>query len=271
MLKTSLLLISIGAAAAFPQSPGAGPGRQAQLGLGGPVLDGSLRFLGAQPGRPGPLITGAPYSADAVTEVSRILSDGNTIHQTSTTHIYRDSQGRTRREPALTALSSAAPGSAVPALAFINDPVAGANYALDLTNHAVTKTNVSPPPPGAPRANRQRRPTDAANSKIESLGRQLVSGVLADGTRTTVTIPAGQIGNTQPIQIVRETWYSPELQLTVLSKRSDPRSGDSVFQLNNLSRAEPPSTLFVVPADFRVTEQTRGMGPRMRNRGAGPQ
>jgi hypothetical protein len=105
--------------------------------------------------------------------------------------------------------------------------------------------------------------------KTESLGRQLISGVPADGTRTTVTIPAGQIGNAQPIQIVTENWYSPDLQIRVLSKRSDPRSGESVFQLNNLSRAEPPSTLFVVPADFQIVQQMRGIG--MRRRGGGQQ
>jgi len=128
------------------------------------------------------------------------------------------------------------------------------------------------PPTGDQLRSRPRRmPANSANIKTESLGRQMISGVPADGTRTTVTIPAGQIGNAQAIQIVSETWYSPDLQLTVLSKRSDPRSGDSVFQLNNLSRAEPPSTLFVVPGDFSVTEQTRGMNPRMRQRGGSPQ
>jgi hypothetical protein len=106
---------------------------------------------------------------------------------------------------------------------------------------------------------------------VESLGRQLISGVPADGTRTTITIPAGQIGNAQPIQIVSETWYSPDLQVTLLSKRSDPRSGDRVYQLNNLSRAEPPSTLFVVPGDFKLTERSRGMGMRMRGRETPPQ
>lgn len=156
----------------------------------------------------------------------------------------------------------------MPQLAFINDPVAGFSYALDLTNHTATKTTLPQRPAGAG-ANRPPRPAaDLANVKTEPLGRQTVSGVPADGTRTTVTIPAGQIGNAQAIQIVTERWYSPDLQLTVLSKRSDPRSGDSAFQLNNLSRAEPPSTLFVVPADFQVTQQTRGM--RMRNRAGGP-
>jgi hypothetical protein len=268
MLKKSILLSLILAAELTAQ----GPGPRGQ-GMGPRVGDpeAALRFLGAEAGRPGPVITGAPYSAEAVTEINRSLPDGNKIHQTTTTHIYRDSQGRTRREPALTALSSAAPGSTIPALAFIDDPVAGVSYAVDLTNHTATKMALPGRPPGMPAPNRPRRqPADPASTKTESLGRQLISGVPADGTRTTVSIPAGQIGNAQPIQIVSETWYSPDLQLTVLSRRSDPRSGDRVFQLNSLSRVEPPSTLFVVPGDFKVTEQMRGMGMR-RNRGGSPQ
>jgi len=263
MLKNNIILILVGVAGAAAQG-GVPRGREPGMGLGGP--NAAVRLLGAEPGRPGPVVTGAPYTADAVTEVNQVLADGNKIHQTNTTRVYRDSQGRTRREPALNALSSAAPGSTMPALAFINDPVAGVSYAVDLVNHTAAKMNLPAPPAGAPRANRPPRPSaDPANVKRESLGRQLISGVPADGTRTTVTIPAGQIGNAQPIQIVSENWYAPDLQLTVLSKRSDPRSGDSVFQFNNLSRAEPPSTLFVVPADFQVTQQVRGM--RMRKGG----
>jgi len=268
MVNKGILLVFILAAVAVAQGPG--PRGRGMRPRGGDA-DPTLRFLGAEAGRPGPVITGAPYSAEAVTEINRTLPDGNKIHQTTTTPIFRDSQGRTRREPALNALSSAAPGSTIPALAFIDDPVAGVGYALYLTKHSATKMTLPGPPPGMPRSNRPLQPlSDPANTKTESLGRQSISGVPADGTRTTVTIPAGQIGNAQPIQIVSETWYSPDLRITVLSKRSDPRSGERVFQLNNLSRAEPPSTLFVVPADFKLTEQMRGTGMR-RNRGGAPQ
>ena len=68
--------------------------------------------MGAEAGKPGPLVTGAPYSADAVTDITQTLADGNKIHQTNTTRVYRDSQGRTRREPGLNALNSAAPWGA---------------------------------------------------------------------------------------------------------------------------------------------------------------
>lgn len=270
MLKRMALLAIAGVALGAAQG-GPPPGRGG-LGMGARDGRGLLRFLGAEPGGPSPVVTGAPYSADAVSDFTQNLADGNKIHQTNTTRIYRDSQGRTRREPGLNALSSAAPGSALPSLAFINDPVAGVAYALDLTNHTATKRNLPAPPPGMPRPNRApRNPNDPVNVKTESLGKQVISGVPADGTRTTITIPAGQIGNAQPLQIISEEWYSPDLQVMVLSKRTDPRSGDSVFQLNNLSRAEPPATLFVVPADFQIVAAPRGMGMRMRNRAGAPQ
>src|SRR6185436_19717937 len=102
-----------------------------------------------------------------------------------------------------------------------------------------------------------RRRGNDPNVKTESLGRQLIEGVPADGNRTTMTIPAGQIGNEQAIQIVTEIWYSPELQTTVLSKRSDPRNGETVFKLTNISRAEPPRTMFDVPVDYKVSETSR--------------
>jgi hypothetical protein len=90
--------------------------------------------------------------------------------------------------------------------------------------------------------------------KVESLGKQLVEGVEAEGTRTTVTIPAGEIGNERPIDIVDERWYSPELQTLVLSKRTDPMSGDMTYRLTNINRNEPVRSLFEVPSDYKIKE-----------------
>ena len=90
--------------------------------------------------------------------------------------------------------------------------------------------------------------------KEESLGTQTIEGVTAEGTRMTFTIPAGEIGNTLPMELVRETWYSPELQLVVMSKFRDPRSGETTYRLTNLTRSEPDHSLFGVPADYNVSE-----------------
>lgn len=92
------------------------------------------------------------------------------------------------------------------------------------------------------------------HAKTESLGKQNVEGVEAEGTRNTVEIPAGEIGNERAIEIVFERWYSPELQLVVMTKHSDPRFGETTYRLTNISRAEPARELFELPADYTLQE-----------------
>jgi len=249
-LKQVLICIAICVAEASAQGPR------------GRLADPGIRFLGAEPGRPGQVVKGAPYTADVTTEFTQVLGDGNRIHQITSERVLRDSEGRTRRETSLAGLS--APGDASVPLAFIDDPVAGGSFVLDLTKRSVTRMPWRQAPPNGPagRGNQQSRLANP-NLKTESLGRQTIAGVLAEGTRTTQTIPAGQIGNTLPIQVVNERWYSQELQAVILQKRSDQRSGESVYQWTNIIRAEPPSSLFVVPPDFQAAQgPPRMRGPR---------
>jgi hypothetical protein len=236
-------LLAVAAASAQPQSRGGAPNW-------GP------RVVGAEPGRQGPVVKGAPFSADLVTETTQALADGNHIHQTSTSRLYRDAEGRTRREQSLNGLGVLAPNANLPPVVFINDPVAHVNYALSPSAHTATRAA------GAGR--RMRVPqaqTGGQSLKTESLGHQTIEGVQTEGTRTTVTIAAGQLGNEQPIQIVSETWYSADLQMAILSRRSDPRSGETVTRYANMSRTEPAHALFEVPADYKVTD-AGGRGPR---------
>ena len=93
-----------------------------------------------------------------------------------------------------------------------------------------------------------------ASGQTTALEPQTIEGVQAEGTRTTVTIPAGAIGNELPIEIVSERWYSPELKMVVLSRRADPRFGETVYRLTNLVRGEPSADLFEIPAGYRVDE-----------------
>lgn len=101
---------------------------------------------------------------------------------------------------------------------------------------------------------------DAAQVKTESLGKQVIEGVTAEGTRTTRTIPAGQIGNERPIEITSEVWTSPDLKEIVLSKHNDPRFGETVYRLTNIQRGEPAHSLFTVPEDFTVKDLSRHRG-----------
>jgi len=237
-----------------PPPPGHGFGH-------GPGRD-EIRFLGFEAGLGDKTVTGAPFSASFSTETTETLADGNQTKHTSTGTIARDSQGRTRRDMTLPAFGPVAvAGQAAPHVTFVNDPVAGTRYILE----ADTKTaRQMPPPPdkseftrgahrGGPGADAATAGTDK-ETVTTSLGTQTIGGVTAEGTRYMRTIPAGQIGNVKPIVVVTERWYSPDLQMVVMTKRSDPRSGDTVFQMTSIARTEPAATLFQVPADYTVAQ-----------------
>ena len=87
-----------------------------------------------------------------------------------------------------------------------------------------------------------------------------MEGVAVEGKRVTRTIPAGQIGNTQPIEITSEVWTSPDLQVVVMSKHSDPRFGETTSQLTGIQRAEPDHSLFEIPAGYSVKNMPAPMG-----------
>ncbi len=207
------------------------------------------------------LVKGAPYSAVTISESVQMLGDGNRIRQTNTSNVYRDSAGRTRRE----VLKKDGTVQSI----VISDPATGINYSLDPQTRTATKSEFA----GMMKkmaveqeavAKRMEAEKKVATAKIvqgvslvekrpgESLGRQMFDGVAAEGTRTTVTIAAGQIGNDLPINIVSEQWHSPELQLLVMTKHSDPRTGETTYRLTNINRAEPDHSLFEVPSDYTV-------------------
>lgn len=257
-----VLAAQTAATAPPPQGPPPG-GRDGFGGMGGGPDDG-IRFLGFEAGLGEKKVTGAPFSATFSTSTSQTLADGNKIQRTSTGSVARDSLGRMRREMTLPPGPWADAEKTPPHVIFINDPVGGANYILKVDDK--TGTKFTPP------ADRQRpadpaSPADANAPEDKdvvkaSLGTQTINGVSAEGARTTRTIPAGAIGNANPIQITVEKWYSPSLQLYVMIKRSDPRSGDSVFQLTGIQTSEPAASLFQVPSDYTITAGSKRRGHR---------
>lgn len=235
------------------------------------------------------LVKGAPYSAQAVTESTQTLSDGNRIVNTRTAAVYRDGEGRTRREQSITAIGPFLPSIEPMKTIVIYDPVAGVSYNLDPANHIARKNVSLRMEQGAvthmrtqggavagekqenlvfirtPNAEMQggvvagaikmRTEKERTDVKQEDLGTQTVEGVSAQGSRTTITLPAGTIGNERPIEIVDERWFSKELQTVVMTKRSDPRSGEVIYRLTNIDRSEPDHSLFEVPAGYTIKEQ----------------
>jgi hypothetical protein len=90
--------------------------------------------------------------------------------------------------------------------------------------------------------------------KTEQLEARTIEGLRAEGTRTTMTVPAGAVGNALPIDVVSERWFSPELQVVLMTRRTDPRFGETTYRLTNIVRSEPSPDLFEVPPDFRIED-----------------
>jgi hypothetical protein len=218
------------------------------------------------------VVTKAPYQAEAITEITQELADGNRIERRTTTAVYRDGRGRVRREIAVSAIGALIPPGDAPRTVVILDPASGVGYQIDDGARVARKLRPPPPGPKLPRAEhgdggppppgplgpRQRRPAGAPELPppvTEPLGRKTIEGVEVDGTRTTFTIPAGEVGNAKPIDVVHERWFSPELQAVVQSRRHDPRFGTTTFRLTGIRRAEPDPALFEVPAGFTIREE----------------
>jgi len=229
---------------------------------GGPAE--GIVVMGFEGGFEGKTVTGAPFTASTSVQTSQTLADGNQIQHTSTGTLARDSQGRTRRDMTLPAIGPwTASGKPAPQVSTINDPVAGVHYVLEADKKVARQFAAGGhghggkhhgAAAGAARGDSVRRGSDEANVVKTELGTQTINGVSATGTRTTRTIPAGAMGNTKPIVITVERWYSDDLQTVVMTKRSDPRTGDFVMQLTNIQRSEPEASLFQVPADYTVVK-----------------
>ncbi len=256
------LLLSIGAfAQRFPgPPPPPPPGFEGQFQFQG----GDYAFVKLEFGMEGRLVKGSPYSAQVVTEFTQTLADGNRIHRTTSGSFARDSEGRTRREQTIGAIGALATSDKAAKSVFIQDPVSGTDYMLEPNSrvaramHSAKRFRVEGPMAQNLAQEKARRAKQEAQNKTdvqtEDLGSQVMESVTVQGKRITRTIPAGQIGNERPLQVVTESWYSPDLQAVVMSKTTDPRSGESVYKLTGVSRAEPDHSLFEVPPDYTVTE-----------------
>lgn len=220
-------------------------------------LDQTRMFIADEMGLGAKLVKGAPFSAQVLTDFTQTLADGTQIHRTSTGAVYRDSEGRTRREQTLPAVGPLGSAGTPSQMVFISDPAAGFAYILNVSKKTAQKIAL-PASSGQAGVARRRMGGGAAGAantfKNEPLGTQVIGGLQAEGTRTTVTIPAGQIGNDRPLAVVSERWYSQQLQTVMLLKHSDPRVGNNVYQLTNINQAEPDQSLFQVPPDYTVSQ-----------------
>jgi hypothetical protein len=234
-----------------------------------PLIDFKVEMLAVEPFEMGDPVENAPYSAEIVTEVTQELADGNRIERNTTGAVARDSRGRVRREHQLAAIGPVVPDREA-RMVTISDPVAGVHYSLDPVRKVAMRSRPSrgrAELPGPMISSKRIGPDEVGlnirgeseppDLQTEQLGTKEYEGVRAEGTRTVATLPSGAIGNVRPIEIVSERWYSPELRVVVFSRRADPRFGETIYRLTNITRAEPDASLFEVPADYKREDMKR--------------
>jgi len=257
-----------------------------------PGVIGNIGPVMARPaGGRGALVTGSPVSAKEVSKTVQTLGDGTQLENSSTTRFYRDSLGRTRTESqdggnitivdpvagvrlqlnatAKTAVripmpgEGGAPGGGVPGGRGRSMSVTPSENGQDISAllENLKATAVGLEYEAKAKAEAAAAGRGAAPHK-EDLGFHSTNGVMAQGTRSTMTIPQGQIGNNRDIHVVNEGWYSKDLQMMVKTVNSDPRFGVTTYELTDIVQAEPDAALFQVPAGYTLTE-VAGRGGRM--------
>jgi hypothetical protein len=205
-----------------------------------------------------PPVKGAPYSAQAVSELTRTLADGTRVTHSTYSRLYRDSEGRERCEETS--------GDSFKGI-FISDPVEHAGYSLDLGRRVATRTT------GQEEVAKEMRgtvirflqdplglapETAAKGGKLlghedpeEPIGTRMIEGISAVGTRATLVALDGRI------ESVDERWVSPDLHIAMLVTTPNSPWGSITYKLTNIIRDEQPRALFEVPADYKVVSPYR--------------
>jgi hypothetical protein len=208
------------------------------------------------------ILQGRPYSGEEISQKANTLFGGTlALEPGSSTITYRDSAGRVRTERHATRPMGLTSWVAAPVVPEICDPVAGYNYYLDTVNRIAYRMAL-------PRESvliLQALPKETYTAVItkeknvtrtnEPLGTKMLEGIEVQGVRITTTYDAGAVGNDRPITATTEFWRSFDLDITVLSKTSDPRTGDFTNAVINISRTEPNPALFQIPPGYKVVDE----------------
>ena len=196
----------------------------------GPCVTGVTTSLSS----PGPK-KGTPFTATVKLTLDQKLGDGNAIHGEVHYQIARDASGKTTSE---------LPTSCTPC----EDRTAN-------IIHFPEPVRPSEAELAAMRANAHSHPARTNEWQTENLGSREFAGIVANGTRRTLTIPAGEQGNALPLVTVNESWTSSQLNLDVMAIFDDPRRGRTTVEIIELHRGDPDPSLFSPPKDYIVKEQ----------------
>ena len=89
------------------------------------------------------------------------------------------------------------------------------------------------------------------------MGSKIIDGLECTGTRETRTFNPGAFGNDKPVVVIKEIWYSPQLQFNLSVTRLDPRNGTQKLDVIDLKLGDPGTEWFVLPDGYRMV-----FGPR---------
>jgi hypothetical protein len=290
--------------------------------IGPPPISISSSMLGVSSLLGAQSASGKPIYAEFITEHHQSFTDGNRISRSTFSCIYRDVQGRIRRESQISVPGLEAGIAAAPYITIVDRPL-GFGYVLDPQERVAHRYELNAPgpsyvahlsaqsvggallPPDAKTsADANAKPAAAAASttasawrphafssrpfqaaadggagaeepglgsapsvridqpflaapnpvRTENLGEQLILGFRARGTRVITTLPAGQIGNDRPIDIVSEQWFSPDLELVMRSMHHDPWAGEFTTTVTKVSQGDQPAALFEIPPPYKIID-----------------
>ena len=193
-------------------------------------------------------LRGKPFTATARTTLTEVLPDGTKKSRTVEDHIARDSKGRIYQEQHLPWTEDVNNP-----VYYVNiyDPVGKRRIHIDPQNHSVIIRPIERPVHyDALEYLTLKATRHGEHIKNEKLGTREFAGVYAWGRRSLHTFPPGTFGNAQSFESVDECWFEERLGVDVLRRRSDPRSGEQVTELINLTRGEPDPAMFQPPPGY---------------------
>jgi len=194
--------------------------------------------------------TNAPFSATVTTEWTRILVDSTS--QTNWNHrtIARDSSGRVFEERRYFTPTGNQETTMLTERDY-RDPNRRERY-ICMTAQRVCFVSPFSAPESVNLMPAGNLPGGRGTVTREELGRKTIEDIEVIGSRESITLNAGSVGNEKAEPIVKEFWYSPRLGINVITKRFDPRFGVQNFTVSNINQSEPDPKLFEPPADYRV-------------------
>ena len=205
-------------------------------------------------------VPGAPFSADVVSQSTQPQADGTSSTQETRGKMFRDSAGRTRSE---TEMQSNAAGVARRFVTIV-DPMQGTSTVLDVAAKSATVFHL----PAAPAASANKvnlAPAQAGRASVqrlappgsEDLGAMMMEGFAVIGMRGGASTASATM-STLP-NVVTESWFSKELNVDLQVSRQG-QSVSRTSRLTNITPGEPDPTLFQVPADYTVRDNSQAKG-----------